>query len=99
MPSPNRVNLVGPASPVECLLYQPQSPGDTVQTGIGNVDLARNFKCTTAARDISQNKCTLYVQITYYVESHLLDMDKQKSKEKSKMSYFLNSKFHLLKSI
>ena len=27
-----------------------QCPGNTVQTGTGNVDPARKFKCTTAAR-------------------------------------------------
>ena len=30
-----------------------QSPGDKVQTGTGKVDPARNFKCTTAARDMN----------------------------------------------
>ena len=47
----DRVNLVASASPIECLLILTQSPGDTVQTGTGKVDPARNFKCTTAARD------------------------------------------------
>ena len=42
------VNLVAPASPIECLLYLPN-----VQTGTGKVDPARKFKCTTDARDIS----------------------------------------------
>ena len=48
----DRVNLVAPASHIECLLYLPtdQSPRDTVQTGTGRVDPARKFKCTTAAR-------------------------------------------------
>jgi len=31
-----------------------QCPGDTVQTGTGKVDLARKFKCTTAARDCGE---------------------------------------------
>ena len=46
----HRVNLVAPASPIECLLYLPKFPGDAVQTGTGKVDPARKFKCTTAAR-------------------------------------------------
>ena len=28
-----------------------QCPGNTVQTGTGNVDPARKFKCTTTARE------------------------------------------------
>ena len=39
----DRVNLATPASPIEC-------PGDTLQIQTGNVDPARKFKCTTAAR-------------------------------------------------
>jgi len=38
----DRVNLVAPASPIEC-------PGDTIQTG--KVEPAWKFKCTTAARE------------------------------------------------
>jgi len=32
-----------------------QCPGDTVQTGTGEVDPARKFKCTTAARGREKN--------------------------------------------
>ena len=41
----DRVNLVAPASSIEC-------PGDTVRTWTGKVDPAREFKCTPAARGV-----------------------------------------------
>ena len=50
------VNLVEPASPIECLLYFP----NTVQTGTGKVDPARKFKCTTAAREIGWRRLCKY---------------------------------------
>ena len=47
----DRVNLVAPSSPVDCLLLLTQCPCGTVQTGTGKVDPARKLKCTTADRD------------------------------------------------
>ena len=44
----DRVNLVAPASHIECLLYL----RNTVQTGTRKVDRARKFKCTTSARGV-----------------------------------------------
>ena len=35
---------------MKCLLYLPNVPGDTVQTGTGKVDPAQKFKCITTAR-------------------------------------------------
>jgi len=46
----DRVNLVAPASPIECLLYLPNVREIQYKTGTGKVDPARKFKCTTAAR-------------------------------------------------
>ena len=46
----DRVNLVAPASPVDCLFFSTQCPCDAVQTGTGKVDPDRKFKCTTAPR-------------------------------------------------
>ena len=66
----DRVNLVAPASHIECLFYL---PGDTVQTGTGKVDPTRKFKCTTTARGLicletnkanEQNEITKKSEIT-----------------------------------
>ena len=48
----DRINLLTPASPVDCLLLLTYCPCGTVKAGTGKVDPARKFKCTTAARDI-----------------------------------------------
>ena len=45
---PDRVNLVAPASPIECLLYLPDVRA--IQYKLGP---ARKFKCTTATRALT----------------------------------------------
>ena len=61
----DRVNFVTPGIPIECLLYLPnvgRMSGDTVQTGTGKVVPARNFKCTTATREICLKNLEYLVQ-------------------------------------
>ena len=66
----DRVNLVAPASPIECLLYLPS----TVQTGTGQVDPARKFKCTAAAAHDSNLSLFIHtlipVEFTHYASVH-----------------------------
>ena len=49
----DRVNLVAPASPIECLLHLPNVWA--IQSGTEKVDPARTFKCTTAVRGVLGN--------------------------------------------
>jgi len=46
----DRVNLVAPDSPIECLLYLPNLSGRYSTTG--KVDPARKFKCNTTAHGV-----------------------------------------------
>ena len=53
----DRVNLVAPVSPIECLAYLPNARVIHYKLhGTGKVDLARKFKCTTAARELRRFK-------------------------------------------
>ena len=49
-PKSDRVNFFAPASPIEVSALFTQCPGDKVQTWTGQLDPARKFKCTAAAR-------------------------------------------------
>ena len=65
----DRVNLVAPASPIECLLYLPNvqtNVGDTVQTVAGKVDPARKFKYKGVMQKMREISLTPFWEEKYF---------------------------------